>query len=93
MNNLAADPLLKPHKSLMAQAATRTMGSTEYQQVRYATARSVFKWDGTDTVEVGGDETPGRVLDKESPPTRRAGVTAIRRQQRQVPSRNGNRRG
>ncbi len=41
------------------------MGWTEYQQVRYATARSVFKWDGTDTVKVGSDETPGRVLDEE----------------------------
>ena len=49
VNNLAADPLIKP----------------EYQQVRYATARSVFKWDGTDTVKVGSDETPVRVLDEE----------------------------
>lgn len=34
---------------------------------RYATppARSVFKWDGTDTVKVGSDETPVRVLDEE----------------------------
>ena len=40
-------------------------GWTEYQQVRYATARSVFKWDGTDTVKVGSDETPVRVLDEE----------------------------
>ncbi len=32
--------------------------------------------DGTDTVKVGSDETPVRVLDKKSPPTRRAGITA-----------------
>ncbi len=42
------------------------MGWTEYQQVRYATAHSVFKWDGTDTVKVGSDETPVRVLDEVS---------------------------
>ncbi len=59
VNNLAADPLIKPAQIVDGATWTRTMGWTEYQQVRYATARSVFKWDGTDTVKVGSDETPG----------------------------------
>ncbi len=58
------------------------MGWTEYQQVRYATARSVFEWNGTDTVKVGSDETPVRVLDEEVFTDRRAGITAIDRQRR-----------
>ncbi|MGG1905525.1 hypothetical protein ABFY47_26075 [Enterobacter ludwigii] len=33
------------------------MGWTEHKQVRYATARSTFRWDGTDSVNVGSDET------------------------------------
>ncbi|MCN7579487.1 YjbF family lipoprotein [Escherichia coli] len=37
----------------------------DIQNMPYATARSVFKWDGTDTVKVGSDETPVRVLDEE----------------------------
>ena len=65
VNNLAADPLTKPAQIVDGTTWTRTMGWTEYQQVRYATARSVFKWDGTDTVKVGSDETPVRVLDEE----------------------------
>lgn len=65
VNNLAADPLIKPAQIVDGASWTRTMGWTEYQQVRYATARSVFKWDGTDTVKVGSDETPVRVLDEE----------------------------
>lgn len=65
VNNLAADPLIKPAQIVDGATWTRTMGWTEYQQVRYATARSVFKWDGTDTVKVGSDETPVRVLDEE----------------------------
>lgn len=40
------------------------MGWTEYKQVRYATARSVFTWAGNDTVKVGSEETPVRVLDE-----------------------------
>ena len=63
--DLAADPLIKPAQIVDGATWTRTMGWTEYQQVRYATARSVFKWDGTDTVKVGSDETPVRVLDEE----------------------------
>ncbi|EEY9907376.1 YjbF family lipoprotein, partial [Escherichia coli] len=65
VNNLAADPLIKPAQIVDGASWTRTMGWTEYQQVRYATARSVFKWDGIDTVKVGSDETPVRVLDEE----------------------------
>lgn len=65
VNNLAADPLIKPAQIVDGATWTRTMGWTEYQQVRYATARSVFKWDGTDTVKVGSDETLVRVLDEE----------------------------
>ena len=65
VNNLATDPLIKPAQIVDGATWTRTMGWTEYQQVRYATARSVFKWDGTDTVKVGSDETPVRVLDEE----------------------------
>ena len=63
--DVAADPLIKPAQIVDGASWTRTMGWTEYQQVRYATARSVFKWDGTDTVKVGSDETPVRVLDEE----------------------------
>ena len=44
VNNLAADPLIKPAQIVDGASWTRTMGWTEYQQVRYATARSVFKW-------------------------------------------------
>lgn len=77
VNNLAADPLIKPAQIVDGATWTRTMGWTEYQQVRYATARSVFKWDGTDTVKVGSDETPVRVLDEEVSTDGRAGITAI----------------
>lgn len=76
VNNLAADPLIKPAQIVDGATWTRTMGWTEYQQVRYATARSVFKWDGTDTVKVGSDETWFACWTKKSPPTRRAGITA-----------------
>ena len=65
VNNLAADPLIKPAQIIDGATWTRTMGWTKYQQVRYATARSVFKWNGTDTVKVGSDETPVRVLDED----------------------------
>jgi hypothetical protein len=65
MNNLAADPLAKPNQIVDGASWTRTMGWTEYQQVRYATARSVFHWQGTDSVVVGGESTSVRVLDEE----------------------------
>ena len=65
VNNLAADPLIKPNQITDGATWTRTMGWTEHQQVRYATARSVFKWDGADTIKVGSDDTPVRILDEE----------------------------
>ena len=65
VNNLAADPLLKPNQIVDGVTWTRTMGWTEHQQVRYATARSVFTWDGADTIKVGSDNTPVRILDEE----------------------------
>ena len=65
VNNLAADPLIKPNQIVDGATWTRTMGWTEHQQVRYATARSVFEWDGTDTIKVGSEDTPVRILDEE----------------------------
>ncbi|HBM9260650.1 TPA: YjbF family lipoprotein [Citrobacter freundii] len=65
VNNLAADPLIKPNQIVDGATWTRTMGWTEHQQVRYATARSVFTWDGADTIKVGSDNTPVRILDEE----------------------------
>jgi hypothetical protein len=65
VNNIAADPLLKPNQIADGASWTRTMGWTEHKQVRYATARSTFRWDGTDSVKVGSDETHVRVLDEE----------------------------
>lgn len=65
VNNLAADPLAKPDQIIDGAQWTRTMGWTEYRQVRYATARSVFHWNGTDSVTLGGETTPVRVLDEE----------------------------
>ena len=65
VNNLAADPLIKPNQIVDGVTWSRTMGWTEHKQVRYATARSVFKWDGTDSIRVASDETSVRVLDEE----------------------------
>jgi hypothetical protein len=65
VNNIAADPLIKPNQITDGASWTRTMGWTEHKQVRYATARSTFRWDGTDSVKVGSDETQVRVLDEE----------------------------
>ncbi|WP_312952087.1 YjbF family lipoprotein [Superficieibacter sp.] len=65
VNNLAADPLAKLDQIIDGAQWTRTMGWTEYRQVRYATARSVFHWNGTDSVTLGGETTPVRVLDEE----------------------------
>jgi len=64
VNNLAADPLIKPNQIVEGASWTRTLGWTEHKQVRYATARSVFHWDGTDSVKVGSDETRVRVLEE-----------------------------
>ncbi|EAA6470683.1 YjbF family lipoprotein [Salmonella enterica subsp. enterica serovar Amager] len=65
VNNLAADPLEKPGQIIDGATWTRTLGWTEHRQVRYATARSVFTWRGTDSVSVGSEETAVRVLDEE----------------------------
>ncbi|EKA6605383.1 YjbF family lipoprotein [Salmonella enterica] len=65
VNNLAADPLTKPGQIIDGATWTRTLGWTEHRQVRYATARSVFTWRGTDSVSVGSEETAVRVLDEE----------------------------
>lgn len=65
VNNLAADPLIKPNQIVDGATWTRTMGWTEHQQVRYATAHSIFKWDGPDSISVGSEETAVRVLDEE----------------------------
>lgn len=64
VNNLADDPLNKPNQVVNGATWSRTMGWTEYKQVRYATARSVFTWVGNDMVKVGSEETPVRVLDE-----------------------------
>ncbi len=42
--------------------------------LRHRTLSLQMGWP--DTVKVGSDETPVRVLDEEVPPTRRAGITA-----------------
>ncbi|WET40408.1 YjbF family lipoprotein [Citrobacter enshiensis] len=65
VNNLSADPLAKPSQIRDGATWTRTMGWTEYKQVRYATARSVFTWAGTDTLTLGSEATPVRVLDED----------------------------
>ncbi|EAM8729824.1 YjbF family lipoprotein [Salmonella enterica] len=65
VNNLAADPLAKPGQIIDGATWTRALGWTEHRQVRYATARSVFTWRGTDSVSVGSEETAVRVLDEE----------------------------
>ncbi|XTZ38182.1 YjbF family lipoprotein [Salmonella enterica] len=65
VNNLASDPLAKPNQIIDGATWTRTMGWTEHKQVRYATARSVFSWNGTDSVKLGSDETAVRILDEE----------------------------
>lgn len=64
VNNLSADPLAKPAQISDGATWTRTMGWTEYKQVRYATARSVFTWAGTDTLTLGSEATLVRVLDE-----------------------------
>ncbi|SNY73028.1 YjbF family lipoprotein [Enterobacter sp. CC120223-11] len=66
VNNLDADPLLKPNQIVDGASWTRTMGWTEHQKVRYATVRSTFRWDGTDTLTLAGDRTAVRVLVEEA---------------------------
>ncbi|EGV2164216.1 YjbF family lipoprotein [Salmonella enterica] len=65
VNNLAADPLAKPGQIVDGVTWTRTLGWTEHRQVRYAAARSIFTWQGTDSVSVGSEDTAVRVLDEE----------------------------
>src|SRR5690606_10395806 len=50
VNNVAADPLIKPNQITGGASRTRTMGGTEHKQVRYATPRSLFRWDRADSV-------------------------------------------
>lgn len=65
VNNLAADPLTNPNQIIDGASWTRTMGWTEHKQVRYATARSVFRWNGSDSVTLGSESTHVRILDEE----------------------------
>lgn len=60
--NLDADPLKSPGQIRDGASWTRLMGWTEHQQVRYATARSQFSWEGRDSLKTGSDITPVRVL-------------------------------
>lgn len=64
VTNLSSDPLAAPDRIVDGTGWTRTMGWTEHRQVRYAVARSTFRWDGTDTVTLAGDSTAVRVLDE-----------------------------
>ena len=65
VNNLAADPLANPNQIIDGASWTRMMGWTEHKQVRYATARSVFHWKGSDSVTLGSESTHVRILDEE----------------------------
>jgi len=65
VSNLNADPLIKPNQIVDGASWTRVMGWTEHGQVRYATARSEFRWAGTDTLTLGSDVTTVRVLEEE----------------------------
>ncbi len=63
--NLANDPLVRASQIIDGASWTRQMTWTEHQQVRAATARSTFTWDGSDTLKVGSSVTPVRILDEE----------------------------
>ncbi|MEL4013300.1 YjbF family lipoprotein [Dryocola clanedunensis] len=65
VSNLTDDPLAKVNQIIDGATWTRQMAWTEHQQVRMATARSTFRWDGSDTLKVGSSVTPVRVLDEE----------------------------
>ncbi|RKQ40304.1 YjbF family lipoprotein [Enterobacter sp. R1(2018)] len=65
VTNLADDPLAKANQIIDGAGWTRQMAWTEHQQVRMATARSTFSWDGNDTLKVGSSVTPVRVLNEE----------------------------
>lgn len=65
VTNINDDPLLKANQIVDGAGWTRVMGWTERGQTRYATARSTFTWDGTDSIQVGSESTPVRVLDED----------------------------
>nr|WP_318384256.1 YjbF family lipoprotein [uncultured Enterobacter sp.] len=65
VSNLDADPLVNPNQVRDGAGWTRVMGWTEQGQTRYATARSQFRWAGTDTLTLGSDVTTVRVLEEE----------------------------
>lgn len=65
LSNIDSDPLAKPNQIVDGQHWTYTLGWTEHQQVRYATARSQFHWEGSDTVSLAGESTVVRLLVEE----------------------------
>lgn len=65
VSNLADDPLAKVNQIIDGAGWTRQMTWSERQQARMATARSTFTWRGTDTLKVGSNVTPVRILDEE----------------------------
>ncbi|WP_312383927.1 YjbF family lipoprotein [Atlantibacter subterraneus] len=64
VGNLDADPLKAPGQIRNGEGWTRVMGWTEHQQVRYATARSQFRWQSSDSLKTGSDITAVRVLEE-----------------------------
>lgn len=65
VTNLTSDPLANANQIIDGVSWTRQMAWTEHQQVRMATARSTFTWDGTDTLKIAESTTPVRVLNEE----------------------------
>lgn len=66
LSNIDSDPLAKPNHIVDGASWTRTQGWTEHKQVRYATVRSQFHWQGTDTLTLAGETTETRVLVEEA---------------------------
>lgn len=64
VTNLAEDPLIKPNQIIDGASWTRQMGWTEHKNVRYAIARSTFRWNGKETLTVGSNVTEVRILDE-----------------------------
>ncbi|WP_333892319.1 YjbF family lipoprotein [Atlantibacter subterraneus] len=64
VGNLDADPLKAPGQIRNGAGWSRVMGWTEHQQVRYATARSQFRWQSSDSLKTGSDITAVRVLEE-----------------------------
>lgn len=64
VSHVDADPLNAPGKIRDGAGWTRLMGWTEHQQVRYATARSQFRWKGDDSLKTGISTTAVRVLEE-----------------------------